>query len=84
MEWQPIETAPKDGVIIVYCPSEDAKFEYFEGEGEEMVDDPKPAFIGCAEWCEDECEFVIFSFHWLSYTSQPTHWMPLPPPPETP
>ena len=82
MEWQPIETAPNDGMIVVYCPPEDAKFEFFEGEGTEMVDDPKPAFVGCAQWCEDECEFAIFSFFWPGDLSQPTHWMPIPDPPE--
>ena len=79
--WQPIETAPKDDMIIVYCPPEDAKFEFFEGEGAEMVDDPKPAFIGCAQWFEYDCGFGVFGIHWLGDTSQPTHWMPLPAPP---
>lgn len=56
-EWQPIETAPRDGKLIVV---------YTEG----IVD---IAFYGARE-------------HWVTFAfnrgKSPTHWIPLPEPPE--
>lgn len=80
MNWQPIETAPKDGTkILVYEPAS----EYTEG-GVSLVswDSWRISYPGCRtqwDWClpgshQDEqggCETVY-----------PTHWMPLPEPPE--
>jgi len=68
-EWQPIETAPKDGSsVLAYAP---------------LSTDPhradKPYRILPMRWDESQCwrtdimPFVRFS---------PTHWMPLPAPPE--
>jgi hypothetical protein len=58
-EWQPIETAPKDGTaVIVYCPAKGVH-----------VGNRRSDRVG-----------------WYSvrgaYLCKPTHWMPLPPPPE--
>lgn len=59
-EWQPIETAPKDGTDILVG---------FAGQ------DRPPVVVG---WFDD----------WLEYDSvnilkgKPTHWMPLPEPPQ--
>jgi len=62
MEWQPIETAPKDGTtILVYLANGDVHTAYghFYNKGHD--------------------------FEWAQYggyeTYLPTHWMPLPPPP---
>lgn len=63
MEWQPIETAPEDEFVLVWCPD----FYCYE--------------YGIAVLGGEEG-------HWLTYEgdyeleSAPTHWMPLPKPPE--
>ena len=74
-DWQPIEGAPKDGsVILLYVP---------------MYDFPK-----MGSWREDENmghlgemwldeSFDDFSCGFASVPIQPTHWMPLPSPPQS-
>jgi len=62
-EWQPIDTAPKDGKeILAYAPEN--------------------------EYCESRIGVIYFTEYdgWISadYDAvkyEPTHWMPLPPPP---
>lgn len=73
MEWQPIETAPKDGTwILVY------------GKGTEDEDEPRQ--IAVAQYT-NYLNSSITAWHWqfawcdgghLGYFSEPTHWMPLP------
>lgn len=65
MEWQPIETAPRDGTrIFVYCPK---------------LNEPKETIVAYSmedtifPWREDDGA--------LLQRDQPTHWMPLPNPP---
>ena len=66
MEWQPIETAPKDGIFIAYdldigvCLCERY---VFEGE---LVFLATEIGSGACEYVADDC----------------THWMPLPEPPK--
>ncbi len=63
--WQPIETAPKDGSnIILGCPTYvDAG--YWEAEGWTLYpDDTAPE----SDYCQ-------------RFTPAPTHWQPLPEPP---
>jgi hypothetical protein len=81
MEWQPIETAPKDGTDILV-----AGINFGEvGKGYHIV---------VAQWCEDERSpqqiwrerGVCFSGWYQDDDSDEplpflTHWMPLPPPP---
>ena len=66
-EWQPIETAPKDGThFLGFWP----KLECSEGEN-------NPCKV--RTWYEDGHRHNPFE---SSYTSpSPTDWMPLPPPP---
>ena len=68
MSWQPIETAPKDGeAVLLWCPA-DEDWQSFVTSG----------------WYESG----IFDRRWYACTDeqpmepQPTHWMPLPAPPE--
>ena len=80
MDWQPIETAPKDGTkVLVYVPSDSiyptaAQYvspEYFEreyGDRDYMEAGWRWAFGYPSDFHEEVVE--------------PTHWMPLPPPPE--
>jgi len=74
-EWFPIETAPKDGRwVLVY--------------GGRSVHDRKDGLSGRFE-CD--CRTVVMAC-WIpngewegmadNWTHYPTHWMPLPPPPE--
>lgn len=91
LEWQPIETAPKDGTEILLFRGADTH----EGE-------PAPARITFGAWIEWEetaseyhsttGEYLGQSVqdcgaHWASWDggfseeAPPTHWMPLPPAP---
>lgn len=84
MDWQPIETAPRDGSRIqIYVPST-SNIDVI-GEPEEITDHDR--------WTA-ACTGV-FAGHFLngrwnvgnteaydsSFTVEPTHWMPLPTPP---
>jgi hypothetical protein len=74
MNWQPIETAPKDGtdVLVMYMHIETQVVHnaFFN------VDDPgeEPAW-----WSYDKSEVSRIR---LDGFMTPTHWMPLPAPPE--
>jgi hypothetical protein len=74
-DWQPIETAPKDGTPVwLWWPSPDSEAItgwWSEGwyEGDRLVRSD-------AGWVGNEA-----SSHRLDEWSQPTHWMPLPAPP---
>lgn len=85
-QWQPIETAPKDGTLILLGrhPLEDCEAISVPGfwqEGwEDSIDD-----MGCFV----DCQFDVFhpprrfgNPKYQTEGSQPTHWMPLPPAPE--
>ena len=65
MEWQPIETAPKDGSVIIvwYFSPLFARWCYV-GKGE------KKGWASQDYWLSDDFEEY-----------KPTHWMPLPQPP---
>ena len=69
-DWQPIDTAPRDGTqVLLYVPQD--------------TDDEMPSFIAQG-WYESG----IFDRRWYEAAGecvcdpQPTHWMPLPAPPE--
>jgi len=77
MEWQPIETAPKDGADVLV---------FYQAAG--------VAFAHIAYW-DDGTETDPDDVGWWFYRSSlgremlegyftPTHWMPLPAPPELP
>lgn len=69
MEWQPIETAPKDGTRILTC-------KIIAGEKRILC----PAVN---EW-NDPSRTGLGSLGWWASTAltDPTHWMPLPGPPK--
>jgi hypothetical protein len=83
MTWQPIETAPKDGTAIdVWCPTG-------IGEGGYRICDAffgKPYHECISQYC-DSCPPDRTVKKWReplgSEPIKPTHWMPLPKPPET-
>ena len=80
MEWQDISTAPKDGTHIIV----------FNGDGDKRFY-TEPNAIGIVKW--DNNGFTLSSgenaiYGWMAVDCcdgvtqyDPTHWMPLPPPP---
>ena len=67
-EWQPIETAPKDGTWVLVCGNGwDVMMASYSYDGRIG----RGYFWGPTEW--DDYELA---------EQQPTHWMPLPEPPE--
>lgn len=74
MEWQPIETAPKDGTLILtLVPGYTAAVSKWQ-ESRGMFD-----FIDEEDMPNDQA--------WIDYLESdpkyhPTHWMPLPEPPK--
>lgn len=81
MEWQPIETAPKDGTRIllleagnVYLGLWDSNFgisEIYDPEADQYVNRPAWTDGTVKSWGYEEQNEI----------EQPTHWMPLPDPP---
>jgi hypothetical protein len=67
-EWQPIETAPKDGqYVIVYSPNNPTDY------GIESVQ--------VAHWCMYGSGWIVGAFDYEDsgwFRTHPTHWMPLP------
>lgn len=80
MDWQPIETAPRDGTEILLCQATDA-------DGEAIGEKAWGIFVQVAAWWSADDDD---GGEWIVYCSrvqeprlhfQPTHWMPLPPNP---
>lgn len=78
MEWQPIETAPKDGRWVLLCG--------FDPDDDPVYGSTNPPAV-VAFWREDdwgdEWAYCFWDSDWRSFVDGPTHWMPLPEPPET-
>jgi hypothetical protein len=69
MNWQPIDTAPKDGTkILVFDGVDMTTVRWMDGRSEWW---PGEWQLVCAGMNAEECEFY-----------KPTHWMPLPEPPQ--
>lgn len=67
--WRPIESAPKDGTILVAIPHQFTKGVFV---------------ITSASWyapASDTQGWYIMSRFWGKEPTQPSHWMPLPAPP---
>ena len=76
-EWQPIETAPKDGtdVIVMYMHIEtQCVFNAFYAS---EVDGWEKRDVGWWSYEHGEVSRIL-----LNGFMTPTHWMPLPPPPK--
>lgn len=73
-EWQPIETAPKDRTHILLFVGNDKPqivVAYYESF---VTEDGTVEWWAYADWLLQDAAGEIFG---------PTHWMPLPPPPQT-
>lgn len=92
-EWQPIETAPKDGTRVLLT----ARIWAQEWNGlfdTDATDFPNATPPSCAFrqrkcgpvyegfWSEKHSETGWFSYNSYEFLKPPTHWMPLPEPPE--
>ena len=72
MNWQPIETAPKNGShILAYWPD---VFGVANATQSETWFGPKGSTLDDSVWQT--------AYEWGGHGSDPTHWMPLPEPPE--
>lgn len=72
MTWQPIETAPKDGTpILLYKPNEKRMGAYLLA-----------GFWDVEWWACAGSKLVYFSRLDQREYGHPTHWQPLPEPPE--
>lgn len=76
MKWQPIETAPKDGTtVLLYRPTALRWCVVDKGRWETQKYHSKPS----PYWSSDQkLPTVAEQRSW-----EPTHWMPLPEPPES-
>lgn len=78
-EWQPIETAPKDGTLILISFGE-------KGVRAVSWDSPwdDPVTFENGIWCVDDDKhgpYPLRGYNEDGYNA-PTHWMPLPNPPK--
>ena len=74
-EWQPIETAPKDGKAILLYSDKWPRCAAGFWTDDRFSARPKPLWVSDFE--------RLYGLRWQRLT-QPTHWqpLPLPPPPE--
>ena len=71
-EWQPIDTAPKDGEDILVYSYPDIVSAHWETD---VGDDGEPY------WALDDGHTRYYALR--RHMHEPTHWMPLPTPPAT-
>lgn len=77
-EWQPIETAPKDGTFVLLCG----------GTGDYSSDRgwPFPPVV-VAQWVNlplhKHWRYASYDSGYYGEVENPTHWMPLPEPPRS-
>lgn len=77
MQWMPIETAPKDGThILAHGTYQWEDYATHQKSGIVVV-----AWYDADGW-GDSC-WVLVNANPYRDKCQPTHWMPLPPPPES-
>lgn len=90
MDWQPIETAPKDGSHIwVFANGKDDMGEDITWQGviywmNFLLMPGQPASWACLPRLNPEFKYEDDKSVWQpAIVPEPTHWMPLPPPPSS-
>ncbi len=78
-EWQPIDSAPKDGTWVLLIGGATDEF-YLLDEKPECVSRPVSAFWMPDDFSDDEGFWAMAHWDsaWRSRYEAPTHWMPLP------
>lgn len=76
-DWQPIETAPRDGRTVLVFGKPDNLI--FDGN---LLVTFNVASSHTAHWDHIDEAFCLSGGSWLGPFVEPTHWMPLPDPPE--
>lgn len=74
--WEKIETAPKDGTTILACVAP------YEASTCRWVKTPMERSGWCCEYPEAFEDEYAFEDYMAGSSYEPTHWMPLPPPPK--
>lgn len=79
MDWQPIETAPKDGTAILVAGGHDDSLHHVDGDGpwHRFSKAPTRAAWDGSAWIVGLAEAGYVAIE----RNEPTHWMPLPAPP---
>ncbi len=72
IDWEPIETAPKDRQILLFCPGEKGAQQHVGGWAQQLVTG-KEAWRFAAYWKDGEGLVCLLC--------NPTHWQELPAPP---
>ena len=75
MEWQPIETAPKDGTFMILSGYK------YNNEWRAAIADVfvmNARWVAYGRWCG---RYEEWTGSRVDELYPPTHWMPLPPPP---
>lgn len=75
-EWQPIETAPRDELILLYGKLEP------HPDNRQLYGRLELPTIVTAYWCEIDEAWCPMGSTWVGPWFSPTHWRPLPTPPE--
>ena len=83
-EWQPIETAPKDGTEVIGCHSQD----WSEIGMKPIIYGPWTMAFDAGQWRSSWDRVRVINYmgdfgtEYAELDIQPTHWMPLPEPPK--
>ena len=81
MTWQPIETAPKDGAILVFFGNLQIPRYVTMNPNRVQAEVIEVAFCDDGDVCEAGTGHSMFE-PWRGLEGKPTHWMPLPLAPE--
>lgn len=78
-DWQPIETAPKDGTWFLICRADDGYESYEVGRYNPLK---HPRYEDAGNGLYRKIDEVIYDWSGFNNFHRATHWMPLPSPPE--
>lgn len=78
LRWKPIETAPRDGTVVLLRGGKTTEDFYTRNGDERYQDRPVTAFFRDGDWL-----LCFWGGAWRDGYDNPTHWMPLPSPATT-